>query len=52
MVDDAFHKQAEKDAQKVRDLPEDIRQRLDRETDWSGFRMRGYEFPAKAATRS
>jgi hypothetical protein len=35
--------QASSDAQRVRDLPSPAREFLNRETDWNGSRMRGYE---------
>lgn len=47
MGDDAFLKQAREDADLVKGLPDSAKERVDRETDWSGYRMRGYEFPSK-----
>lgn len=53
MGDEAFLKQAREDAESVRNLPDSAKERLHRETDWAGYRMRGYEFPAgKTATNS
>jgi hypothetical protein len=45
MRDDAFIRQARQDAEKLGKRSEETRQRLNAETDWNGFRMRGYEFP-------
>lgn len=36
-------RQASSDAQRVRELPSPTREFLNRETDWNGSRMRGYE---------
>lgn len=47
--DESFLNQAKQDAEKIRKLSEDQQNRLRRETDWSGYRMRGYEFPTRVA---
>ena len=36
----------------MRELSAAIVQMLDRETDWFGYRMRGYEFPTAPAINS
>ena len=36
-------RQAHEDAERIRQLPPIDRERLDRETDWSGFRLVGYQ---------
>lgn len=45
MRDEAFLRQARDDAERIRSLPSSEQDRLNRETDWRGYRMRGYEFP-------
>lgn len=45
MAEQTFLRQAQQDAEKLRKLPEETKRRLDSETDWTGYRMRGYEFP-------
>jgi len=45
MADEAFLRQARQDAEKARKMSEAARRRLESETDWGGYRMRGYEFP-------
>lgn len=47
MADEAFLRQARQDAEKARQMSESVRRRLESETDWSGYRMRGYEFPTR-----
>ena len=49
---DSFLEQAKMDAAQMRDVSEAIVQMLDRETDWLGYRMRGYEFPTPPAVSS
>jgi len=51
MRDELFLRQAKQDAEKIRKLPESEQRRLHRETDWSGYRMQGYEFPPRIAAR-
>ncbi len=49
---DSFLEQARLDAAQIAGLSEAILQMLDRETDWFGYRMRGYEFPTRPSIKS
>jgi hypothetical protein len=49
---DSFLEQARMDAMQMRHESEVVVQMLDRETDWFGYRMRGYEFPVAPSTSS
>jgi hypothetical protein len=49
---DSFLEQARMDAAQMRDVSDAVVQMLDRETDWFGYRMRGYEFPIAPAISS
>jgi hypothetical protein len=46
-MDEGFLKQVQQDAEKIRNLSDIQKARLDRDTDWNGYRMRAYEFPDK-----
>ena len=52
MADEAFLRQAKQDAEKARQMSDSVRRRLESETDWSGYRMRGYEFPSRGIATS
>lgn len=43
MRNDDLLRQAHLDAQRIRELSQNQREYLNRETDWSGSRMNGYE---------
>lgn len=47
MADQTFLRQAQQDAENLKKLSESTKRRLDSETDWNGYRMRGYEFPQR-----
>ena len=50
MSEETFLRQARQDAEKLKNLSDVQQRRLQQETDWRGYRMRGYEFPSTAVS--
>lgn len=51
MAEDAFLEQARRDAQELEQLSRSMRDRMDRETDWSDYHRSGYTFPEQHPAR-